>query len=409
MKTKLLILGVGAMLILASCKKEGCTDDKAENYSKKAKKDDGSCVYADGVITQEITENITTATVIGDKTIKICGDIHVSAGLTLSPGATVIMCAGASLTIEETGFISAVGTATNPIVIKGETETKGFWEGLAIYSNNPNNKFTYVTIKDAGTYWGWEYANVFVGDNAKLEMKNTTISNSDNIGLYVSESATLVGFSQNTFSNSITGLNISAKQVHTLDANSVYNSSNTNDFIFVRSGTITTNVTWPKLATPLLVNNVDISGGLTLNPGVNILVEANGHFVVETTGYLKCMGASTDFVTIEGRYNTSAFWDGILIESNNPNNVFTYTTITDAGAYWGYDYANIRVGGSLSIDYSTVGNANSYGIVVGSSGTITTSGVVQTAASGVEANNSFPSNGSGPDADCTAGCTVFFQ
>ncbi|MBK6525675.1 MAG: hypothetical protein IPG07_09040 [Crocinitomicaceae bacterium] len=408
MKTKLLILGVGAMLILASCKKEGCTDEKAENYSKKAKTDDGSCVYADGVITQEITENITTATVIGDKTIKICGDIYISAGLTLSPGATVIMCAGASIHVEETGFISAVGTATNPIVIKGETETKGFWEGIAIYSNNPNNKFTYVTIKDAGTYWGWEYANVYLGDNAKLEMKNTTLSNSDNTGLYVSESATLVGFAQNTFATSITGLNISAKQVHMLDALSTYNSSNTNDFIFVRSGTITTEVTWPALSTPLLVNDVTVTGGLTLNAGVDILVEANGSFVIESTGYFKSMGTSTNFVNIHGRYNTSAFWDGILIDSNNPNNVFTYTMISDGGAYWGYEYANIKLNGSLSLDFSEVKNANSYGMVVANGATITTSGVVQTTAAGVTSNNSFPLNGSGPDADCTGGCTVLF-
>ena len=32
-------------LALTSCKKEGCTDAKASNYSSEAKKDDGSCTY----------------------------------------------------------------------------------------------------------------------------------------------------------------------------------------------------------------------------------------------------------------------------------------------------------------------------------------------------------------------------
>lgn len=35
---------------LTSCKKEGCTDEKAENFVFKAKKDDGSCQYQASVI-----------------------------------------------------------------------------------------------------------------------------------------------------------------------------------------------------------------------------------------------------------------------------------------------------------------------------------------------------------------------
>lgn len=38
----LLVMGT---LMLASCKKEGCTDETAINYNDKAKKDDGSCEY----------------------------------------------------------------------------------------------------------------------------------------------------------------------------------------------------------------------------------------------------------------------------------------------------------------------------------------------------------------------------
>ena len=40
-----LMLLVGG-LVLASCKKEGCTDPTAENHGESAKNDDGSCTYA---------------------------------------------------------------------------------------------------------------------------------------------------------------------------------------------------------------------------------------------------------------------------------------------------------------------------------------------------------------------------
>lgn len=36
-----------ATIGMVSCKKKGCTDEKAHNYSKEAKKDDGSCHYHD--------------------------------------------------------------------------------------------------------------------------------------------------------------------------------------------------------------------------------------------------------------------------------------------------------------------------------------------------------------------------
>lgn len=46
MKRILVTIIVGSF-ILASCKKEGCTDPTAENYDSNAKKDNGSCTYPD--------------------------------------------------------------------------------------------------------------------------------------------------------------------------------------------------------------------------------------------------------------------------------------------------------------------------------------------------------------------------
>ena len=45
MKKTILILALGAFS-LAGCKKSGCTDASALNYSKDAKKDDGSCFFS---------------------------------------------------------------------------------------------------------------------------------------------------------------------------------------------------------------------------------------------------------------------------------------------------------------------------------------------------------------------------
>lgn len=53
---KLVIIALATgMASLTACKKEGCTDPTAVNYSEEAKKDDGSCISAPA----EQTENVT--------------------------------------------------------------------------------------------------------------------------------------------------------------------------------------------------------------------------------------------------------------------------------------------------------------------------------------------------------------
>ncbi len=47
MKKINIVLGVILTVFVFSCKKEGCTDEKALNFDEKAKKDDGSCLYPD--------------------------------------------------------------------------------------------------------------------------------------------------------------------------------------------------------------------------------------------------------------------------------------------------------------------------------------------------------------------------
>ncbi|MEO9533788.1 MAG: hypothetical protein ABJG68_02235 [Crocinitomicaceae bacterium] len=405
MKKTYLIISIMVLTGLTSCKKEGCTDPAADNYSQNAQEDDGSCDYT----VEALTEDITTPTTLGGNMIEVCGDISVSSDLTIQAGATLVMCAGASITIEETGYLNAVGTASSPIVFKGATETKGFWEGIAIKSNNPNNKLEYVTVKDAGTYWGWEFANVFVKSGAKLELRNSTIDNSDNIGLFVSESATLSNFSNNTFSNNTTGLDLHVANLDEIDESSNYNQGNTNDFINVRSGTISSDANWVATTTPYLFSGVYIEAGVSIDPGAILLMEADSYIQVNSTGYLNATGTTSEKIEIKGRYASPGFWDGMKIGSNNPNNQLANAIISDGGSYWGYDYANIYLDGALVMDDCQVSNANSWGLNITNSSSINSGGSNQTDAAGVESNNTFSNNGTGSNASCSNGCGVNFE
>lgn len=63
--SKVMIIALGGSLMFAtSCKKKGCTNPEATNYSEKAKKDDGSCVLP---VVEEETYDIPTTYVFKDE------------------------------------------------------------------------------------------------------------------------------------------------------------------------------------------------------------------------------------------------------------------------------------------------------------------------------------------------------
>lgn len=405
---------LGLSILMVSCKKEGCTDPLATNYNKKANKDDGTCEY-DGTTpgtTLEVTDNIDSPTTWSAATVKVCGNIEVNAALTIQPGVTVVFCASNGLEVTSSGSIKAIGTAAAPIVFEGETSSPGYWSGIYIGSNNPNNHFEYVTVKDAGSYWFWEFANIYVADLAKLTLVNSTVSNSEKYGVFMADGATFPAFSNNTFSNNtLAGLNISAKQAGSLDGASNYNSGNGEDFINVRGSTLNTNTTWNATTTPyLIVGEVSVSAGLILNAGVNILMEANSDIEIEESGYFTAVGTAVNPISIQGRFSSAGYWEAIYIQSNNPNNKMAHVTLKDGGSYWFYDYATVNVGGRLEMDNCSISNSNSWAMVAGGSASIYCGGVVQTDAAGVLSHNTITGNGVGPDADCAdGGCTVLFN
>src|SRR5690554_3078136 len=161
---------VGTLLILAtitlattSCKKGGCTDEAAVNYSSKAKKDDGSCKYTEVsndnskiIVSQNITENTTWT---NDKVYILNTRVSVVSGVTLTiePGTIIKGEVGTgpnatALIIARGGKLMAEGTATSPIIfttiadeiLPGQVDSPnmssdldGLWGGLIVLGNAP--------------------------------------------------------------------------------------------------------------------------------------------------------------------------------------------------------------------------------------------------------------------------------
>lgn len=124
-------IGIATLVALTvtatSCKKKGCTDPNATNYSEEAKKDDGSCVLpiaaedeSQVIVTQNITSNTTWT---NDKVYQLGGRITVTTGATLTIEAGTVIKGEAgtganatALLIARGGKLMAEGTATAPII-----------------------------------------------------------------------------------------------------------------------------------------------------------------------------------------------------------------------------------------------------------------------------------------------------
>jgi hypothetical protein len=150
---------IGSMVMLTSCKKEGCMDPNALNYSSSAQKDDGSCYYetnSNEVVSGQITTNTTWTS---DKIYELNGKVVVANNATLTIEAGTIIKAqegsdvnATALIISRGSKIMANGTATNPIIftsvldniqigqLAGTNLTEGDagkWGGLLVLGNAP--------------------------------------------------------------------------------------------------------------------------------------------------------------------------------------------------------------------------------------------------------------------------------
>jgi len=160
-KNLLLVAILTLGVVVTSCKKKGCTDENAINYSTEAKKDDGSCSYetVDANVT-EYNESGNTVTIIdhgqgtgtktltADKTWILDKLVFVNSGqtLTIEPGTVIKGTSGqgenaSALVVAKGATINAIGTSTNPIIFTAESDdlngslsinARGLWGGLIV-------------------------------------------------------------------------------------------------------------------------------------------------------------------------------------------------------------------------------------------------------------------------------------
>lgn len=191
MKVGMMLVAASLTLGTVSCKKKGCTDPTAMNYSEEAKKDDGTCEFEEEVVTgTEVKSGFITTneTWTADNVYELAGKVVVDAGVTLTIQAGTIIkgregsgTLASALVIAKGGKIDAQGTAAAPIIFTSvldniqpgqlsgtnldETD-QGKWGGIIILGDAPVSAADGDVVSQVEGIPATETYGAFGGSNA---------------------------------------------------------------------------------------------------------------------------------------------------------------------------------------------------------------------------------------------------
>lgn len=76
--------------------------------------------------------------------------IEVLADLTIEDGVHIETRGGITITVGEGGSISALGTAEEPIMVRGMKERRGYWRGIEVLAGSGENLLTHIELANGG-------------------------------------------------------------------------------------------------------------------------------------------------------------------------------------------------------------------------------------------------------------------
>jgi hypothetical protein len=357
--------------------------DNASTYSGNT----NQYVEIQGSNLDETTESVWP--VISDGTpYRVSGNLSIRTGLNIQSGATFEFNSNIRMSIDNTGYIKAIGTASDKITFKGADQSVGFWMGIQIFTNDVNNQFDHCIFENGGSEargFGLSAANLAVDGGDRVSILNSEFNTSGGYGLFMESGSTLNGFENNSFSNN-TGfpVGLAANNVDQLDEASIFNDGNGDNSIELFGSTLDKagqEVSWKALSngTPYYLNGnrLSIESGLIINDGVNIEVGTDNEIRVTNDGYLIADG-ETDGISIIGKTAAKGAWKGISIFTNDVRNLMNNVTVSHGGSSsigFGIPQVNIGVDGSgrLTVTNCTITDCDGIGLFGESNSTVTQS------------------------------------
>jgi hypothetical protein len=283
---------------------------------------------------------------------------RIFAILDLHPGVIIEFEEDMAMYVAPGGALNASGTPTDSILLTGSEKVPGHWRGLAyVDSNNENfNTVEYVIIEYGGraSISIGEPANLVVtqnGSSSWLKLRHTTLRHSGGYGLYARFRTQLIDMQGMILTGNTLGpAHVSSTVVTHLLPGSW--GGNAVDRVSVHTdATITTDATWRDLGVPYVIltqnskESFRVDGAtLTLEPGVDILLQDGMGLTIRQQGRLVAAGTAQNPISIRG---DGVEWKGIDIFDSEAD--FEHLSVVGGGG-WGFGAepgsVTIRTGGS---------------------------------------------------------------
>lgn len=317
----------------------------------------------------------------------------VSADITVEPGVVIEFEQDAGISIDDfnipSASFSAKGTADKPIVFRGVVSNKGYWRGLLFDSNSTRNELNYVQIDGAG---GRSFNSnndrgaIIVWAEGRLKLTNSIITNSETYGLNAGYGNATLEITNNQFKDNAAPVKINPEYINNLNATNDF-TGNTQDFVYVESGSITAESTWKKLNVPYVVMNsstygfsdgINLGDVLTIEPGVIIEFDSSTKLnLLDDSAAIRAIGTANEPIIFTAVNKVQNGWVGIYFDSAHPLNEIAFAEFRYSGKTTGsfeYQEGTIRLwyNNLLNIHDVTFKNINgcaiNYGILAGQGG-----------------------------------------